>query len=448
MKVVIDTNVILHGKWLEDLLWKDILNKVPNEILIPYKVLQELDEKKFDPKHCERAKKRLKNLYSLINKKIKSKTNISYGILKTSFSAGESKQGLNLNSADDCILNGILKYEEKNKSQKVILLTFDYSFSLKASAHSVKVKILDSKYYEIDDSKGKEIKKIKSELTTLKNRIPKLKICFEDKKTEKIISFNYKRVLDSYEKISEYKSNLLNKYPPLTHPDSRPSENKSKINLGELSKALERIAEKMNPLLTPSKEEYERYSKEREVYIEKIDLHIKDIQKYDEIHSRAFEFKLLINNIGTCPASSVSVDLYFPNGFKLIDLDRDTVDEIEHPPEPPDPPKKPTPPFVSAMSAATNNNFKSFDYFSTLSIPRRHHKTQNIRPTIEKINSYKFKHPSVDEIIHHNYFSLGRFKIFFDSHKDIKSFQVNCKVHCREFLKPEEQKLHFIIKNV
>ena len=58
MKIVVDTNIILRGIWLEELLWKDILGKTPNEILIPNKVLQELDEKKFDPKHHEIARKR------------------------------------------------------------------------------------------------------------------------------------------------------------------------------------------------------------------------------------------------------------------------------------------------------------------------------------------------------------------------------------------------------
>ena len=445
MKIAVDTNIILHGEWLEDLPWKKILNKVPNEVLIPYKVLQELDKKKFDPKHQDRAKKRLKNLNDLVRKKINSKINTSYKVLKTSFSSTEFKPGLNSDLADDCILNGILKYEEES-SQKITLLTFDHSLSLRASEYSIKEKILDSQYQlKVDDTKEREIKRLKSELVVLKNRIPNLQICFKDKNTRKTMLLNYKSSLDSYEKINKYKNNLLNKYPPLTYPDNRLIESRSAIKLGELGKTLERIAEKMNPLLTPPKEEYERYSKEREVYIEKIDLHIKDIQKYDEIHSRAFEFELLINNIGTCPASSVSVNLYFPDGFKLINLDHDTVDEIEHPPEPPDPPKKPTTPFMNTVSAATNNNnFKSLDYFSTLSIPHRHRKTKN-RLTIEKTDSYKLKHSPIDEIIHHNYFSLGRFKIFFNSHKDIKSFQVDCKIHCREFLEPKEQKLHFTI---
>ena len=44
--IVVDTNLILHGKCLEELPWPNILGAIPEEILIPYKVLQELDEKK------------------------------------------------------------------------------------------------------------------------------------------------------------------------------------------------------------------------------------------------------------------------------------------------------------------------------------------------------------------------------------------------------------------
>ena len=161
------------------------------------------------------------------------------------------------------------------------------------------------------------------------------------------------------------------------------------------------------------------------------------MKKYDEIHSRSFEFELLVHNNGTCSASLVSVYLHFPNGLKLIDLDANEVDKIEYLPGPPVVPKNP---LVSIFESCVNTSpfNPSVGLF---------HNAKNTRLFIEKTNSYNFEYPPIEEIVHYNYFSLGRFKIFFDSQEVIKSFHVECRIHCKEFLEPKNQQLCFKIKN-
>ena len=440
MKVVVDTNVILHGKSLEELPWKEILGRIPDEVLLPHPVLKELDEKRYDPRHCERARKRSKALCDLIDEKRKSKIGISYNMMELDSSIEESRQ--KSSSADDRISDDILKYE-KQINEKVILLTSDRFFS-KIASRSIEVKRLDDKYLEIDDSKNKEIEKLKSKIKKIENRMPELKVCFEDKETKRDEDKETKRdiVLDYKRRnLDSYKNKLLKKCPLLTHPDNRPIENKSIAGLvdGGLIRAL--------MPLPPPKEEYERYSKERKEYFKEVDLHIEDMRKYDEVHSRAFEFELLIdNNTGTHSASSVSIHLHFPDGFKLIDLDCDEVDEIEYPPEPPNPPEKPTN-SLKKRGFTINDHSRISDVLSSAFRSQRRHQLKNIRPTIKKVNSYVVQHPLIDKIMHCKHFSLGRFKVFFNSHEDIKSFQVDCTIHCEEFLKQKKQKLHFIIKD-
>ena len=209
MKIAVDTNIILHGKWLEDLPWKDILGEIPNEILIPNKVLQEFEEKKYDPKHHERAKKRSKSLRNLITHKTKSKINISYKILKINALQIDFEPGLNPKSSDDCIINEIVKHE-KETGKEVTLITLDIPLSLRAPSYSIKTIPLDSEYQlKPDDSKDQKIKKLKSKIEKLENRMPNLYVCFEDKKGQKTMSFNYKKKLDTVEKIKKYKDELI-----------------------------------------------------------------------------------------------------------------------------------------------------------------------------------------------------------------------------------------------
>ena len=436
MKIVVDTNIVLRGKWLEDLPWNVILGANPNEILIPNKVLQEIDEKKHDPKHHERARKRSRSLYNLISQKTKSKKTIRYNVLKINASQTEFEAGLNPNLFDDCILNEIITYK-KETDEKITLLTSDISLSLRAPSYSIKTILLDSKYLlKGDDPKSQEIKKLKYKIVKLENRMPNLEVCFENKKNTQVVLFNYKKKLDTDKKVKKYRDDLIKKCPHLTLPE-------------KIETVIERVDKVTSPkkivipalsaiqLAEERKAKYERYNMERESYIERIEQHIKQMKEYDEIHSRSFEFELLIHNNGTCAASLVSVYLHFPNGFKLIDLDSNEFNEIECQPGPPVVPKHPS---VSIL-ASSLNNLSSFNFPVDL-----FHKTKNTRPFIEKTNSYSFEYPPIEEIVHYNYFSLGRFKIFFDSQKTIKSFHVECKIHCKEFLGPKNQQLHFKIK--
>ena len=430
MKIAVDTNIILHGKWLEDLPWKDILGEIPNEILIPNKVLQEFDEKKYDPKHHERAKKRSKSLHNLITQKTKSKINISYKILKINVLQIDFEPGLNPKSSDDWIINEIVKHE-KETGKKVTLLTSDLSLSLRSDSF-FKTILLDSKYQlKPNDSKDQEIKKLKSEIEKLKNRMPNLHVCFEDKESQKTMSFNYKKKLDTVEKIKKYKDELIEQCPYLNHPNNYHYTDK-------LSEKLNKLALSLFP--PPSKTEFKRYNKERKIYIGQIDTHIKKMKSYDENHHRSFEFKLFVNNIGTCSASSVSVKLHFPSGFKLIDLDCNEIDEIERLPTPPSIPEKP-----SAFPLLKQNTTSRF--LSNVVLNKRiQSEMKNTRPFIKRTNSYDFEYPPINEIVHHRWFSLGRFKIFFDSQEAIKNFHVECEIHCKEFSEPKSQQLNFKIK--
>lgn len=259
----------------------------------------------------------------------------------------------------------------------------------------------------------------------------KLKVCFENKETTKNISFDYKKKIGSNKELQKYRDTLIRKCPCLPYSD-------------DVETTLQKIDRKTVPMritipgfgLFSLEKERTRYNKERTEYIEKIDPHIKEIQEYDKIHSRSFEFKLLIDNNGTCPASSVSVKLRFPDGFKLIDLDCSEIDEIEHLPKPPVIPEQPS----SIFESPTNKSSPPF-------IPRKNLQLQeqnNIRPLIKKVtDGYIFTY-SIKEIIHFKDSSMGRFKIFFDSCDKIKKFNVDCELQCKELLKPEQHTIHFI----
>lgn len=430
--IVVDTNIILHGKSLEELPWSKIFGAIPEEILIPYKVIQELDRKKYEHKYCERARKGLKKLTKLIKNEMQSKINARYCLMETSFSPEEFETGLKPNLDDDCILNGIIKYQ-KESGKQVVLLTGDSSLSLKAPLFSIRVKMLASEYQlEIDDSNQKEIKRLKSQIKELKNKMPTLNICFENKQTKKDISFDYKKRISSDKELQKYRDDLIRKCPSLPYSDDAETTlkkiDKQTLAMGAIIPGISFFV---------AEEKRKKYNEERETYIKRIDPHIREMQKYDKIHSRSFEFKLLIDNSGTCSASSVSVKLQFPDGFKLIDLDCNEIDKIERPPTPPIIPEQP----VSIFGDHKQNNFSPLVTFHRNQLHKK-----NTRPLVERLNGGGYIFTYLKEKLRHcDCFSMGRLKIFFDSYDTVQSFNVDCELHCDEFPQPEQHKIHFIV---
>ena len=85
---------------------------------------------------------------------------------------------------------------------------------------SVRVEMLASEHQlEIDNPDKKEIKKLKSKIQALENKMPKLKVCFENKETKKDISFDYKKRIVSDKELQKYRDNLIRKCPCLPYSD-------------------------------------------------------------------------------------------------------------------------------------------------------------------------------------------------------------------------------------
>lgn len=435
MKIILDTNIIIEGKWFEDIPWFTIIDAEVKEVLIPEIVVSELDKKKFDPRTKGRVRNRSKTLFDLLDSEFSEKLKCPVRLLQSSFSASMFKEGLSVDHADDTIINAALVYREQLKdNDEVLLITFDNLLVLKTKKRPIKsMKLGDEFIADLKDEKDKKIDRLSAELKTAKSKEPKLDIVFKNNQKKIDVEFTYSKEIKDSADAEILKMSLREKCPELFPPNDLDPDN-----------PLEAAVIFANRHFPTPKESYEKYSKERDCYLKEVDQYVIDVVKYEELHSRSFEFELKIRNTGTYPASKVSVYMHFPDGFKLIDmsLDEDEIDEIENYPCSPRIPELEK---NNLQALLSGENLFPHNHL-VLNRPSMYSFEKDLpRPTIKRTNSYDFDFELDEDLMHHKDFSLGKFKIFYDTPFSIKSFSVDCSIHCKEFSAPLEHQLHFVV---
>ncbi|PZM13924.1 TIR domain-containing protein [Rhizobium tubonense] len=193
------------------------------------------------------------------------------------------------------------------------------------------------------------------------------------------------------------------------------------------------LAEFGQPTYSPlpsqwTKEEIDGYNRALNRFYERWDHYVAEMEEWSLALQRTFEFRLVLANKGSAPATNIDVDLTLPAGLVL----HSATDEILPEPEAPEPP--PFAPYGhggTSILAAGNNLPNVLAPF-----PR----STTIEP--EK-NLVRFR---ISNLKHGRRVDIAAFKATFRSGWDIKPFAVKYVITANEPLKPTTGQLHIDVK--
>lgn len=413
----LDTNIYLHFIQFDQIKWKELLNVDNFTIVIPITVISELDKKKIDdvPRISQQAKLIIKLLEKYNSKEVIPE------LVKIIFIKNECNQdtfkkySLDNTISDDRIIASILEFKEKNNGN-VILIAYDFGIKLKAGSYNID-------YYEppenlqikIENKTEKRLKELEKENILLKNKIPDLKIFFDNQKTYKNFLFeNY--ILDET-KISDKIKELKNKLPHLQVP-------KDNNNKGL------RI-EKWDFL---NKDPISQYNSDLNKYFDDYEKYLKDFVEYGKVYFRSCEIKLILVNNGTIPADDIHINFHIPDGVDVLDYNKY-----------PNKPEEPEEPTLHSSSSMFKSPFNYSDIHKYLSVP-------NIKPTFPNVSGLNIKKSNsfdidthVKRLMHQKIEYLDIFYIVFKDYKSAFSFDFSYNIVAENIPTPINGNLHIII---
>lgn len=423
--IFIDTNIFLHFNFFDEIKWEEVVNSNNVKIIIAPIVIAELDKHKYNsnPKIAQRAKKVLQKLESYNDEnndgyQLSNSTQI-FILHKRPEKSLLDSHSLQASDQDDNLLASILDYKAHNFKELVYFITNDTGPRLKAKSLNIDICKIPESYLtpnEVDPLE-KKLKTLSEENHQLKNKIPKLKIGFDDKRELKRFKIEPSQEIDIKEFMSKEISILDENYPELTNIESDSVTN-SRVtdkdasavgnNFIEFSKVI-----KQAHALTPQQiEDYNKALSEFKFrYIE----YLRELYDYKHKKALTIELELFIFNEGTVPADDLDIYFHFPDGFELTNSTSFIKEPI-----------KPLPPYKPKSRLDFQPMGMSFR-LKDLSIPNNISAFQSSGPSIKKTNSYDVDY-FVRSIKHNQSHQLDSLLLTFDSLDTASNFRIDYKI--------------------
>jgi len=432
----LDTNSLLHYHLFTDLQWSEFIGTKNIVLVISTTVLRELDQKKFSARQIE-----LKNRAQLVIKKLSellTSTDTSIPINKNVdifYFSGEPKinwdeENLDSSLPDDRIIATIL--EAAFPLRDVLLLSSDLGIKLKAKGKGISCASIPDKFLlkNNNDTKQREIDKLKQRIQFLENRLPSLSI----------------KLFSSGEATFFKKYILTPIIAPMTQEEIDEQIEKLKNELQNTESASDgsTIGGILSSFNASTKEEIERYEQEVKEYLIKMTQYFEREFEVRKIISRKITIELIIENQGTIPAEDIDIFLHFPDGFKLFSEDI-SIESLEKPTMPIRPRSH-----SEMLSSLSNFNIHlpNFDRMSTINNVDKIDFNAPSKPTIIKTNSYDVKY-ELNKIKHGFQISLDPLFLVFDSIESARSFKIDYSILAGNLPEPANGELNIIIeKNI
>jgi hypothetical protein len=262
--------ILLHYQSIDQIDWTNLLKTKKVIIFLPPIIIRELEKHKNfsgSGKIKKRASSALKKIHSFLDQgRTEIRSGVELDFIPKEPDINFKGYGLDKDISDDHLLASIIEYSYTNNGN-VSLVTMDAGLKIKGKYHKINIIEIPDKYRlpeEIDPSEHK-IKELERELSELRDRIPKLKLCFECGK------------------------NSIN------------------IKLGE-HHCINNANEDLDVIL----------SKYGQNYLEKYKIYLEELRQYNIIMAHTIKLNILIENYGTAPASDIDVYLYFSDSMMVF----------------------------------------------------------------------------------------------------------------------------------
>jgi len=416
----LDTNIFLHFTFFDQIKWKDLVNDEFIIILAPT-VVDELDKHKRNPnsKIANRAKKVLSKIDSLLEA-----DDLTYPLeyrLQKPKEATLSKYNLERQEQDDCIIATILEFMEEDPIKLVRFVTHDTGPKLKSKFHGIQTLKIPEDYLIPNEKTEEEklIAKLTTENSSLKNRIPKVKLTFpggEILHKHQFSAFTKSReelVNEKYEAEKRKLKHLVKEKPK--PKDVLPSDNSR--NETDRFPALVNAAKIANMdfgFNRLSQEQIDAYNKDLDKYFSNYLTYLSEDYQYKQNRALAFPINLELINIGNIPAEDIDIWIHFPDGFLLY-----SIGDYEKKPLIPEVPYKPTSRF--------DHRPMDFSFIHSIGRPSMPDLSSFNSPSIKKTNSYEVEY-GFKLLKHNQSIKLEQLIAQFESFEEIKSFSIEYRL--------------------
>jgi len=284
----LDTNILLHFKPLREIDWKSVADARAVRLVLCSPVLDELDDKKNDPKTAERARAAIAQL-----KQIEvAQGQVRDGVILETITDDEEADG----NRDAAIIRRVLDYSQQHQGQRVAVVSDDYNMGQRCRARGLACIELHEQWRKpVEDETARKLRRTEEELQRVKNRLPRLRLLVSLGEDTTPVD-----VLDV----------------PLAEPDEVDIEGM----LADVRKAHPKVPLDDANFDRAEAEEYnanldEFYAKYRE-YLEHLGIH-------QNAKALTLGLSLWIENRGTCPAGDVRATLWLPDRFQLVVNEKD-----------------------------------------------------------------------------------------------------------------------------
>lgn len=320
MDILIDTNIILHFRRLDELDWCDLAGVTSCSLIVTPVLMRELERNKVSNPNTK-LRQRAREAILWLAKKLgeKSPTRLRKGVTLI-FDDQEplldfAEHRLSRDIADDHFIASAIDWS-KRSGKNVAIATADSGFALKLRSRPVGYLQPGDEWRLPDaiDAERDELKEIKRQLDRERNRRPNLSVQFEGE--GKVVSVKSEAV-----------------EPPKSLDDVRALY--SRMSLGEYAAADNRRESEVGIY---SSEPVHEYNRALGAFFDEYEIYLSKHRIWAEQEERTIELVFSLANLGSAPASNIDVTLNFPSHVEVI-----AVEDAPEEPEEPEPPLKPRP---------------------------------------------------------------------------------------------------------
>lgn len=445
----VDTNIFLQYQTFDEIDWPRILKSSAVCLVVPYKVVRELDKLKYDSTSDRRRSRAIVALRKISEYRddnggrVRAQTAIQVEVSSPSANWLESNS-YDPSDADDCIVGAIQFFSIHNTNASVILFSGDYGIRLKAESRGMDCVTPpeELKLVAEPDPLQQENHRLQRELQRLRNAQPKLALMFEDtdgnlsNKIECQVSFEKIKLLED-----EIEQRLMEKFELEKYDGDVKGEISRKVDENELD--LSTLAAFHIPpigAIYPTREEVDTYHEKLNRYIQnEYRNYLLQLHDYQNRERLTHPIRLVLENTGTAPARNVDVWLHFPDGFQILD-------EQFYPPNEPYSPQKPK--IRNMLDSLLGDSIMSLPYTSSNSSISNYVEPSGPTISIRKTNSYEIEWGAVD-LKHNLVFYLPELYLLFEPlEKTSTGFEVEYEITADNLQDKVEGKLVILLHSV
>lgn len=444
--IFLDSNIWVHFRPVQDIDWRDLLKVGHVELIVPPIVVDELDKMK-DSAPSRRVQNRARGALKLIEEASIAGTSVlREGVrCRVLDSAGHldfAGLGLDAGRSDDVLIATMDAFRRTNATERVILVSGDTGPRLKARRAKLEVVVLssDDRIQEADPLE-QEYKRLKRELQRLTSRRPNLsvKIVHGQNDGERL---EVPGMVPTKVCREDHVNNALAHAHSLAPERYRQPEDVDAATTQAVSKGGLDLSQFRMPLDGITALEYERYERERQAYLSRVEAWAGEDWDRRERIARCVRIPFQLVNDGTEVAEDIDIRVHIPDGPEVYEWEEP---EDVNAPAPPVQPRR----LEEYLGASLFGNLSYPSMMPDLGHLRDLHLPKppgNVSaPRIRKSQSYDVEF-HVGRLKHNMQEELGELALIFPDAASSRSLTIDWQIRCGTLPDLVRGKLHLVFR--